>query len=204
MLQGDALPRRLCWTHSKTMLNSFIVLIIYSQQVSIFMKQLLSTHSRFCSAKKKKEVVCEAQTHDLHVTARRSTTPKKKTKRSCLCEARTQDLPIIAQHTKTAPYHGARSKLFNSERTSWEHYYVGLLWKWSGARSGSPQQWLLWKWSAHLYSNTVVMRTYVTLLSMCSSASCKWFKNAFISPFPRYFTHHRLNCLSVVNWRRWV
>ena len=27
---------------------------------------------------------------------------------------------------KTAPYHGARSKLFNSERTSWEHYYVGL------------------------------------------------------------------------------
>ena len=46
--------------------------------------------------------------------------------RSCLCEARTQDLHIIAQHMKTAPYHGARSKLFNSERTSWEHYYVGL------------------------------------------------------------------------------
>jgi len=45
------------------------------------MKQLLSTHSRFCSAKKKKEVVCEARTHDLHVTARRSTTPKKKKKK---------------------------------------------------------------------------------------------------------------------------
>jgi len=169
------------------------------------MKQLLSTHSRFCSAKKKKgSCLWGSNSRPSRYSTTLYHTKKKQRERSCLCEPRTQDLPIIAQHTKTAPYHGARSKLFNSKRTSWEHYYVGLLWKWSGARSGSPQQWLLWKWSAHLYSNTVVMLTYVTLLSMCSSASCKWFKNAFTSPFPQYFAHHRLNCLSVVNWRRWV
>jgi len=35
----------------------FIVLILHSHQVSIFMKQPRSTHNRFCSAKKKKVIV---------------------------------------------------------------------------------------------------------------------------------------------------
>jgi len=34
----------------------FMVLILYSHQVSIFMKQPCSTHNRFCSEKKKKVV----------------------------------------------------------------------------------------------------------------------------------------------------
>ena len=55
----------------ETMLNSFylvfIVLILYSQQVSIFMKQpcIYSTHNHFCSAQK--SCLCEARTHDLDV-----------------------------------------------------------------------------------------------------------------------------------------
>ena len=41
-------------TMSNSFYSVFIVLIIYSQQVSIFMKQPCSTHNRFSSAKKKK------------------------------------------------------------------------------------------------------------------------------------------------------
>ena len=42
----------------------FVVLVLYSHQVSIFMKQPCSTHNRFCSAK---SCPCEARTHDLDV-----------------------------------------------------------------------------------------------------------------------------------------
>jgi len=52
--------------------------------------------NHFCSAKKN---IREAQTHVLHVTAQRSTTPKKR--KSCLCEAQTHDLHIIAQCSTT-------------------------------------------------------------------------------------------------------
>jgi len=41
-------------TMSNSFYSVFIVRIIYSQQVSIFMKQPCSIHNRFCSAKRKK------------------------------------------------------------------------------------------------------------------------------------------------------
>ena len=54
-------------------------------------------------------------------------------KRSCLCEARTHDIHVstMLYHTETAPpvYHGgpkANKQAFNSAQTSWEHDYVGL------------------------------------------------------------------------------
>ena len=93
-LQHDVLP--------ETMLNSFylvfIALIIYSQQVGIFMKQPHSIHNRF--EKQKKSCPCEVKTHDLDVILQHLS---KKTEVVFNCEAQTHDLHIMLYHTETAP-----------------------------------------------------------------------------------------------------
>jgi len=114
-LQHDALP--------KTMLNSFylvfIVLIIDSQQVSIFMKQPRSIHNCLWRAKRK-SCPCEVKTHDLDVISMFAISIQKKEEVVFNCEARTHDLHIMLYHTETAPMPcGAKSKqTFNITQTN--------------------------------------------------------------------------------------
>jgi len=74
-------------------------MIIYSQQVSIFMKQPCSIHNRFCSAKNKEVVRVRLELTTLTLLARLRDLSKKK--RSCLCEVRTHDLRITARRSTT-------------------------------------------------------------------------------------------------------
>ena len=111
--------------------------MLYSQQVSIFMKQPCSTHNRFCSTIKKEKCPCEARTHDLDVISMLAISIPKKEVVFVRLELMTFTLQHDALPHRSCPVHttGAKSKqTFNIAQKD-------ILRTWlCEACSGSPQK----------------------------------------------------------------